>query len=61
VADYVIDMGLGAGEHGGRVVYAGTLEGLADEPRSLTAKYLRGELVIPCPAAPQGHAAAHPV
>jgi excinuclease ABC subunit A len=50
VADHLIDMGLGAGEHGGRVVYAGTLEGLEHEPRSLTAKYLRGELVIPIPA-----------
>jgi excinuclease ABC subunit A len=49
VADHLIDMGLGAGEHGGRVVYAGTLEGLEHEPRSLTAKYLRGELVIPIP------------
>jgi excinuclease ABC subunit A len=51
VADHVIDMGLGAGEHGGRVVFAGTLEGLEGEPRSLTAKYLRGELQIPVPAA----------
>ncbi|MDP1569602.1 MAG: excinuclease ABC subunit UvrA [Vicinamibacterales bacterium] len=50
VADHVIDMGLGAGEHGGRVVFAGTLEALEEEPRSLTAKYLRGELVIPIPA-----------
>jgi excinuclease ABC subunit A len=49
VADHLIDMGLGAGEHGGRVVYAGTLEGLKAEPRSLTAKYLRGELSIPVP------------
>jgi excinuclease ABC subunit A len=51
VADYIVDMGLGAGEHGGRVVYSGTLEGLTNEPRSLTAKYLRGELSIPVPAA----------
>ncbi len=51
VADYVVDMGLGAGEHGGRVVYSGSLEGLIQEPRSLTAKYLRGELSIPVPAA----------
>jgi excinuclease ABC subunit A len=51
VADHVVDMGLGAGEHGGRVVYAGALEGLMAEPRSLTAKYLRGELTIPVPAA----------
>ena len=50
VADHLVDMGLGAGEHGGRVVYSGTLEGLRQEPRSLTAKYLRGELSIPVPA-----------
>ena len=50
VADHLVDMGLGAGEHGGRVVYSGTLEGLTTESRSLTAKYLRGELGIPIPA-----------
>jgi excinuclease ABC subunit A len=50
VADHVVDMGLGAGEHGGRVVFSGTLEGLKQEPRSLTAKYLRGELGISVPA-----------
>ena len=50
VADHLVDMGLGAGEHGGRVVYSGSLEGLTNEPRSLTAKYLRGELSIPVPA-----------
>ena len=49
VADHLVDMGLGAGEHGGRVVYSGTLQGLINEPRSLTAKYLRGELSIPVP------------
>ena len=49
VADHLVDMGLGAGEHGGRVVYEGTIEGLQDEPRSLTAKYWRGELSIPVP------------
>jgi excinuclease ABC subunit A len=49
VADHLVDMGLGAGEHGGRVVYAGTLAGLAQEPRSLTAKYWRGELSIAVP------------
>jgi excinuclease ABC subunit A len=51
VADHVVDMGLGAGEHGGRVVFSGPLDGLMREPRSLTAKYLRGELSIPVPAA----------
>lgn len=49
VADHLIDMGLGAGEHGGRVVYEGPIDGLQDEPRSLTAKYWRGELSIPVP------------
>ena len=49
VADHVIDMGLGAGEHGGRVIFAGTLDELRVEPRSLTAKYLRGELGIAVP------------
>ena len=51
VADTVVDMGLGAGEQGGRVIYSGTLAGLMNEPRSLTAKYMRDELAIPLPAA----------
>src|SRR5688500_12546000 len=50
VADTVVDMGLGAGEQGGRVVFSGTLQALLLEPRSLTAKYLRDELAIPVPA-----------
>ncbi len=49
VADHIIDMGVGAGEQGGRVVFSGTLDALMHEPRSLTAKYLRGELAIPIP------------
>jgi excinuclease ABC subunit A len=49
VADHIVDLGLGAGEQGGRVVYSGTLEGLMQEPRSLTSKYLRQELAIPVP------------
>jgi excinuclease ABC subunit A len=49
VADYLVDLGLGAGEHGGKVVFAGTLPQLLADPRSLTAKYLRGELSIPVP------------
>ncbi len=49
-ADYVIDLGPGAGEQGGRVVYQGDASELAGEPRSLTAKYLRGDLRIPVPA-----------
>ncbi|MEQ1573587.1 MAG: excinuclease ABC subunit UvrA [Vicinamibacterales bacterium] len=50
VADHVVDIGLGAGEQGGRVVYSGDLPGLLLEPRSLTAKYLRKELAIPVPS-----------
>jgi excinuclease ABC subunit A len=49
VADHVVDLGLGAGEQGGRVVYSGGLDGLLQETRSLTAKYLRQELAIPVP------------
>jgi excinuclease ABC subunit A len=51
VADHIVDLGLGAGEQGGRVVFSGTLEGLMLEPRSLTSKYLRQELAIPVPKA----------
>ncbi len=50
VADHVVDIGLGAGEQGGRVVYSGDLPGLMLEPRSLTAKYMRHELSIPVPS-----------
>jgi excinuclease ABC subunit A len=49
VADHIVDLGLGAGEQGGRVVFSGTLEGLMLETRSLTSKYLRQELAIPVP------------
>jgi excinuclease ABC subunit A len=50
VADHIVDIGLGAGEQGGRVVYSGDLQGLLLEPLSLTAKYLRNELAIPVPS-----------
>jgi excinuclease ABC subunit A len=50
VADHLVDMGVGAGEQGGRVVYAGPVDGLRQEPRSLTGKYLRDELGIPVPS-----------
>src|SRR5262245_2969151 len=49
VADEIVDLGLGAGEQGGRIIYAGPMNGLLQEPRSLTAKYLRDELAIPLP------------
>ncbi|HVS15601.1 MAG TPA: excinuclease ABC subunit UvrA [Thermoanaerobaculia bacterium] len=48
-ADWVIDLGPGAGEHGGDVVAAGTFEEVRAHPRSLTGRYLRGELAVPVP------------
>ena len=48
-ADYVIDLGPGAGVRGGELVAAGTLEQVLANERSLTAKYLRGELSISVP------------
>jgi excinuclease ABC subunit A len=49
VADHIVDLGLGAGEQGGRIVFSGTLDALLHEQRSLTSKYLRQELAIPVP------------
>jgi excinuclease ABC subunit A len=48
-ADWIIDLGPGAGVHGGEVVVAGPLEQVLACERSLTAKYLRGELSVPVP------------
>ncbi len=48
-ADYIVDMGPGAGENGGYVVASGGLRDILNEPRSLTGKYLKGELKIPVP------------
>ncbi len=50
-ADFILDLGPGAGEHGGRVVAVGPLDEILRSPDSLTAKYLRGEAVVPVPAA----------
>ncbi len=49
-ADHVIDMGPGAGVHGGRVMAQGTYEEVRDNPNSLTGKYLAGTLQIAVPA-----------
>ncbi len=49
-ADHVIDMGPGAGVHGGRVVAQGTPEEIAAHPESLTGAYLSGRRSIPVPA-----------
>ena len=48
-ADYVIDLGPGAGEYGGEVIYAGDVPGLLKSKKSLTGQYLRGELKISVP------------
>lgn len=48
-ADYVMDLGPGAGEHGGKIMFAGTQKELEADTHSLTARYLSGELRIPVP------------
>lgn len=48
-ADHIIDMGPGAGVHGGEVVAEGTIEEIKSNKKSLTGNYLRGEKYIPVP------------
>ena len=48
-ADYLVDLGPGAGRHGGEIVARGTLEDILAEERSLTGAYLRGDREIPVP------------
>ncbi len=48
-ADFLVDIGPGAGEKGGEIVAAGTLQELLREPRSVTGRYLRGEASISLP------------
>jgi len=50
-ADYIIDLGPGAGEYGGQVIFAGPMKDFLADQKSLTAKYIRGELSIPLPPA----------
>ena len=49
-ADHIIDLGPGAGDHGGEIVAQGTVSQIKNSPRSLTGKYLKGELKIPVPS-----------
>jgi excinuclease ABC subunit A len=49
-ADFIIDMGPGAGEHGGRVIATGTMQDIMDCKESLTGQYLSGAKEIPMPA-----------
>ncbi len=48
-SDYVVDIGPGAGEHGGKVVAAGTAAAVKENTKSLTGKYLSGKKSIPAP------------
>ena len=50
-ADYIVDVGPGAGSHGGQIVAAGTLEDIIAEPASVTGQYLSGVKKIPVPSA----------
>lgn len=49
-ADFVVDVGPGAGVHGGEIVCAGTVQDVMNCPQSITGKYLTGELSIPVPS-----------
>ncbi len=49
-SDWVVDIGPGAGEHGGEVVHSGTVEGLLSHPDSITGQYLSGRRQIAVPA-----------
>jgi excinuclease ABC subunit A len=49
-ADHVIDMGPGAGKHGGEVIAEGTVDEITRTPQSITGKYLSGEMKIELPA-----------
>jgi excinuclease ABC subunit A len=49
VSDWIVDIGPGAGEHGGKVIYSGPVKGLAKAKESLTGQYLSGKRTIPVP------------
>ena len=48
-ADFIVDIGPGAGAHGGEVIATGTAEDIMKKPNSITGKYLSGEIKIPVP------------
>ena len=49
-ADYIVDVGPGAGSHGGEIIASGTLADIIAEPRSITGQYLSGVKKIPVPS-----------
>ncbi|MBF5033628.1 MULTISPECIES: excinuclease ABC subunit UvrA [unclassified Micromonospora] len=50
VADWIVDIGPGAGEHGGKIVHSGSVPALLDNTESVTGAYLAGRKAIPTPA-----------
>jgi excinuclease ABC subunit A len=48
-ADWIVDLGPGAGVHGGEIVAEGTLRDILENPRSLTGQYLNGKIMVPVP------------
>ena len=48
-ADYIVDIGPGAGIHGGEIIASGSLDDIIESPRSITGKYLSGKLTIDVP------------
>jgi excinuclease ABC subunit A len=58
-ADYVLDLGPGAGVHGGEVIAAGTPEDIKQNPNSLTGQYLSGKKSIAVPAQRLSHSCRH--
>jgi excinuclease ABC subunit A len=48
-ADFIVDLGPGAGELGGKLLFAGSYDAMLAEPKSITGRYLNGELRIPVP------------
>ena len=51
-SDWIVDIGPGAGEHGGAVVYSGPVKGILKVKESITGQYLSGRKTIPVPAQP---------
>ena len=58
-ADWIVDLGLGAGEHGGEVVAEGPLEAIINHPTSLTGAYLARRLTVPLPEQRRGGNGRH--
>ncbi len=49
-SDWIVDIGPGAGEHGGEVIYSGPVQGILKVPESVTGQYLSGKKSVPVPA-----------